>query len=170
MLTPLGLRALHQALEIRNEATDGFFDLAQSWLERTGACVVAEESGRHLEPSDSARLAEALASAGAERLVVVSDDPLIMNDFGFSFEPTAADLDLVSDEFSGLGAFLTSEPRLPLCVLFTISNFRLVAGPLTLVRAYVGDLPAARAEFLDFATDPDSELDRQLKRAAARMA
>ena len=170
MLTPLGHDALNRALQVRNEVTEGSYDLSQSWLDSVGSYVVAEESGRHLEPSESARLAGALAAAGAQHLVAVTNDPLILKDFGYSFEPTPTNLDLFSDEFSGLSACLTTEPVLPLCALFTANNFRLVAGPLTFVRPYVGDLSAARAEFLDFANDPDSELDRQLKKAATRMA
>lgn len=159
---------LRQAIGLRRYIAEGQADLSPAWLAETHARVVAQESGRHLEPDEALSLSETYCSQGVNHLVAVVNDSLAAEEEAYALDSTADDLNELSRELAGIN-FLLTDADASRCVLFTTDDFKLVAGPLTFVEAFVGDPQAASDAFAAFRGDSLEDLHAVLERAASYM-
>ncbi len=159
---------LRQAVELRRRIADGQVDLSSAWLAETHARVIAQESGRHLEPDEASSLAETYCNQGVAHLVAVVNDSLAAEEEAYALDSAADDLNEVSRELAGIN-FLLTDADASRCVLFTTDDFKLVAGPLTFVEGFVGDPQAASDAFAAFRGDSLEDLHPILERAASYM-
>lgn len=160
---------LAQAIQLRRRITDGQADLSAVWLAETRARVLAQESGRHLEPDEASSLAKTYLGQGVAHLVAVVNDPLAAEEIAYALDASADDLNELSREFGGIN-FLLSDADASRCVLFTTDDFKLVAGPLAFVETFVGDPQTAWDAFAAFRNDSIEDLHPILDRAASYMS
>lgn len=157
------------ASKLRRSIADGQARLSTDWLQRTGAKVLAQESGRHLELDEAAAVARAYANAGIGGLIAIVNDALVEDEEAYLVDATINDLTQVSDELTGINFLLTDESGTR-CLLFTTDDFKLVAGPLDFVTLIVGDAVKAKEAFLSFAAGQLDDFQPVLKQAASYMA
>lgn len=169
------IRRIEEAREIaavsavyRTVAEDEVTFKAQ-WLADTGARVVAQESGRHLESEEVLIVAHAFFARGVDRLLAVVTDSLAVGPEAYAIDASTADLAQICDELVGVNFLLVDESARQ-CILFTTRDFKLVAGPVEFVAAVVGSPEAARDEFLEFAIDQPDALRIAATRAAGYMS
>ncbi len=159
---------LRQAGEIRRRIADGQADLAAAWLAETHAKVLAEESGRHLEPDEASSLAGTYLSAGVATLLAVVTDSLVAEEIAYALQASVDDLNALSRELAGIN-FLLTDFDASRCVLFTTDDFKLVAGPLGFVGSFVGEPRAALDAFVDFRDESHEDLHPILDRVVSYM-
>jgi hypothetical protein len=143
---------LAAARELRQSLADGPTELSPHWLCTTGARVLAQESGRHLEVDEAAAVSQAYAAAGVESMVAIVTDALVVEDVAYALDASPQDLCGLSGELAGVN-FLLADSAATRCLLFTTDDFKLVAGPLEFVTQIVGDPTTARKVFQNFAAD-----------------
>lgn len=157
-----------EVLGLRNSVLSDDATIDPEWLARTGSRVVVQESGRHIEPAEAPLIASAFDAMGADSLLAIVGDPLVVSPEAYELDVTAEDLIQVSGKLAGVNfALLDSQARQ--CVLFTTRDFKLIAGPLEFVTAVAGEPSIARQEFCDFAADQPGPLREAAERAASFM-
>jgi hypothetical protein len=166
LTTPSELAA---ARELRRSLTDGQSNLSTAWLRATGARVLAQESGRHLESEEASAVAEAYTAAGVRALVAIVTDVLVVDDEAYTLDATVEDLTQLSDDLAGIN-FLLADDVGTRCILFTADDFKLVAGPISFVIQVAGEPTMARDAFLAFSVDQHDEFQPALRRAASYMS
>lgn len=166
MLSESSSSIVSSAVARRRLVADGPGDLNPSWLEGGDRVAFPVESGRHLEPEESERLAKACRNSGIRDLVAVVNDPLIVDDSAYELEATADDLNRFSDEMSGINVLLLPKEGVDFAVLFCTDDFHLVGGGRDFVKDYVGDLRSAKRDFEQFAADAFEDLQEVLMKAA----
>jgi hypothetical protein len=156
------------ARELGRSLCDGQSTLSAEWLQSTHARVIAQESGRHLEPGEDQAVADAYAEAGTRALIAVITDTLVAEEEAYVLSVTTNDLRHLSDELVGINFLLSDEAGLR-CILFTADDYKLNAGPIRFVKQVAGDPVKAREEFVAFAADELAERRTVLERAASYM-
>jgi hypothetical protein len=96
------LSIVKHAIWARRKVSDGPADLSATWLAEADRVAVAEESGALLDPEDIPRLVASLPLAGVQRLVAVTNDPLLVEDEVYELATTAEDLNALSSECGGM--------------------------------------------------------------------
>lgn len=139
----------------------GEVELSPTWLAESRALVVARESGRHLEPDEVDAMAMAFGDYGLATVTAVVVDSLCDTAEAYTGSNDATDLTWLSDTLMGINVVLF-DSRLICCVVLTAYDFKLIAGPREFLEAVVGDVLAAKREFLAFARDASSDASRAL--------
>lgn len=138
------------------------------WLVQSNALVVAQESGRHLEPDEAPLVAKAFTACGVDSLIAVTNDSLMTIVEAYELSAHATDLNLLSDELIGIN-FLLADASYERCILFTAYDFKLIAGSRQFITAVAGDPMTTREEFIDFYSDQLEPFRTTAIRAAAYM-
>lgn len=160
---------LAAAADLRRSLTDGQTELSSYWLDATGARVLAQESGRHLEVDEASAVSEAYAAAGVHALVAILNDALVVEEEAYVLDASPQDLTRLSSELAGVN-FILADIAGTRCILFTTDDFKLVAGPLAFVTHIAGEPSAARESFKEFAADQLEALQPALVRAESYMS
>lgn len=159
---------LEAAQELCRAIATNEAEFSPQWLASSNVLVIAQESGRHLEPDDAPLVANAFASAGAETLIAVTNDSLISEVEAYKLRPLTADLALLSSELMGIN-FVLTDASSQQCILFTTYDFKLIAGSRHFITTIVGDPLIAREEFADFYWDQLDFFRAKAVQAAAYM-
>lgn len=114
-------------------------------------------------------MAAAFNAHGIRSLLVVLNDPLVVDETVYALDVTPEDLYEMSREFGGVNALVVPQDRDDVCVLFTTDDFKLIAGPESLLVDYAGDLSEVRSDFLAFASNHLEEIQPVLDRVASYM-
>ena len=93
-------------------------------------------------------VAHAFSAETSGQLIGVRNDYDIHEDHAVSAEPAPKDFDLLGREFIGQGFLLFSEDE-RLAVLFTVADYKLIAGPLSFLHRVFPDLSMQNREFIE---------------------
>ena len=93
-------------------------------------------------------VAHAFSAETSGQLIGVRNDYDIHEDHAVIAEPAPKDFDLLGREFIGQGFLLFSEDE-RLAVLFTVADYKLIAGPLSFLHRVFPDLPMQKREFIE---------------------
>ena len=93
-------------------------------------------------------VAHAFSAETSGQLIGVRNDYDIHEDHAVIAEPAPKDFDLLGREFIGQGFLLFSEDE-RLAVLFTVADYKLIAGPLSFLHRVFPDLFVQNREFIE---------------------
>ena len=93
-------------------------------------------------------VAHAFSAETSGQLIGVRNDYDIHEDHAVIAEPAPKDFDLLGREFIGQGFLLFSEDE-RLAVLFTVADYKLIAGPLSFLHRVFPDLSMQNREFIE---------------------
>ena len=93
-------------------------------------------------------VAHAFSAETSGQLIGVRNDYDIHEDHAVIAEPAPKDFDLLGREFIGQGFLLFSEDE-RLAVLFTVADYKLIAGPLSFLQRVFPDLFVQNREFIE---------------------
>jgi len=93
-------------------------------------------------------VAHAFSAETSGQLIGVRNDYDIHEDHAVIAEPAPKDFDLLGREFIGQGFLLFSEDE-RLAVLFTVADYKLIAGPLSFLHRVFPDLSVQNREFIE---------------------
>ena len=93
-------------------------------------------------------VAHAFSAEPSGQLIGVRNDYDIHEDHAVIAEPAPKDFDLLGREFIGQGFLLFSEDE-RLAVLFTVADYKLIAGPLSFLHRVFPDLSMQNREFIE---------------------
>ena len=102
-------------------------------------------------------VAHAFSAETSGRLIGVRNDHDIHEDHAVIAEPAPKDFDLLGREFIGQGFLLFSEDE-RLAVLFTVADYKLIAGPLSFLHRVFPDLSMQNREFIELKNEELSHL------------
>lgn len=138
------------------------------WLADSGAHVVAQESGRHLESGEALLVVRAFAAAGTSALVAIVNDSLAAAAEAYEIDVSEEALEQICADLVGVN-FVLVDTTGQNCILFTAYDFKLIAGSLAFVTAIAGEPRAAREAFIEFAAGQPASLRATAARAAEYM-
>jgi len=144
-------------------------DLHEAWLDNGKRVAIPEVTGGHLDPDHCQRLVSVLNRAGEDSLIAITNDPLVDDDEVYELSAHEDDLSTFSWELAGLDALLLPRTGTEFAVVCSVDDFHLVAGPRQFVIDYVGDLSAARTEFLEAIETHFDLMQPTLRKAAKYM-
>lgn len=93
-------------------------------------------------------VAHTFSAETSGQLIGVRNDYDIHEDHAVIAEPAPKDFDLLGREFIGQGFLLFSEDE-RLAVLFTVADYKLIAGPLSFLHRVFPDLSMQNREFIE---------------------
>lgn len=93
-------------------------------------------------------VAHAFSAETSGQLIGVRNDYDIHEDHAVIVEPTPEDFDLLGREFISQYFLLFSEDERP-AVLFTVADYKLIAGPLSFLHRVFPDLSMQNREFIE---------------------
>ena len=93
-------------------------------------------------------VAHAFSAETSGQLIGVRNDYDIHEDHAVIAEPAPKDFDLLGREFIGQGFLLFSEDE-RLAVLFTVADYKLIAGTLSFLHRVFPDLSMQNREFIE---------------------
>ena len=102
-------------------------------------------------------VAHAFSAETSGQLIGVRNDYDIHEDHAVIAEPAPKDFDLLGREFIGQGFLLFSEDE-RLAVLFTVADYKLIAGPLSFLHRVFPDLFVQNREFIELKNEELSHL------------
>ena len=102
-------------------------------------------------------VAHAFSAETSGQLIGVRNDYDIHEDHAVIAEPAPKDFDLLGREFIGQGFLLFSEDE-RLAVLFTVADYKLIAGPLSFLHRVFPDLFVQNREFIELKNEEFSHL------------
>ena len=102
-------------------------------------------------------VAHAFSAETSGQLIGVRNDYDIHEDHAVIAEPAPKDFDLLGREFIGQGFLLFSEDE-RLAVLFTVADYKLIAGPLSFLHRVFPDLSMQNREFIELKNEELSHL------------
>ena len=109
---------------------------------------IAAENIVNFINSEDDTLAAAFHAETSRRPIGVRNDYDIHEDHAVIVEPTPKDFDLLGREFIGQGFLLFSEDERP-AVLFTATDYKLIAGTLSFLHRVFPDLSMQNREFIE---------------------
>ena len=102
-------------------------------------------------------VAHAFSAETSGQLIGVRNDYDIHEDHAVIAEPTPEDFDLLGREFISQYFLLFSEDERP-AVLFTVADYKLIAGPLSFLHRVFPDLSMQNREFIESKNEELSHL------------
>lgn len=102
-------------------------------------------------------VAHAFSAETSGQLIGVRNDYDIHEDHAVIAEPAPKDFDLLGREFIGQGLLLFSEDE-RLAVLFTVADYKLIAGTLSFLHRVFPDLSMQNREFIESKNEELSRL------------
>lgn len=168
MIRRVDSREFEAAQALRRIVAADQATVAPEWMADSGAKVMAQESGRHVELDEAPAIIAAFAAAGVDKLTVVTNDPLVRVTEAYEIGVSEAELIELSDDLIGIN-FVLVDGFAERCILFTTFDFKLIAGPISFITAVAGEPRAARDAFLEFVADQTGSLRVAALRAAGYM-